>query len=188
VDVQWAYLEMAEKYLARHEAPDWTGEVMARWERILAAIELDPMTLDRQLDWVAKYKLLDQYREKHGLEWTDPKLHMIDLQYHDVRPGKGLAGVLERNGKLERLTSDAEVERAVDVPPRDTRAYFRGRCLAQFAKEIAAASWDSVIFDVGGETLQRVPMLEPLRGTEEHVKEVLDACQRASDLLERLQG
>ena len=52
-------------------------------------------------------------------------------------------------------------------PPEDTRAYFRGRCLAQYAAEVVAASWDSVIFDVGRESLVRVPMMEPERGTKQ---------------------
>lgn len=188
LDVQWGYLEMAQKYFVRHEPDPWTAEIMERWERTLAAIEIDPLTLDRQLDWVAKLRIVTGYREKHGLEWNDPKLHMLDLQYHDVRRAKGLAYLLERSGKLERLVSDDEIERAVDLPPRDTRAYFRGRCLAQFAREIAAASWDSVIFDTHGESLQRVPMAEPLRGTEAHVKDLLDASADAVALLERLQA
>jgi proteasome accessory factor A len=137
---------------------------------------------------VAKYKLLSDYREKHDLDWSDPKLHMLDLQYHDVRRSKGLAYVLERQGRLERLVTDEEIDRAIDVPPLDTRAYFRGRCLAQFATQIAAASWDSVIFDVGAESLQRVPMPEPLRGTEAHVKDLLDSVTDARELLDKLQG
>ena len=188
VDVQWAYFEMAEKYFARHDPDDWTASVMARWEQVLEALESDPMSLDRQLDWVAKFKTLSSYRDKHGLDWNDPKLHMLDLQYHDVRRDKGLAYVLERQGRLERLVSDEEIDKAVDLPPRDTRAYFRGRCLAQFARQIAAASWDSVIFDVGAESLQRVPMPEPLRGTEAHVKDLLDVTPDAAGLLEKLQG
>jgi Pup amidohydrolase len=188
VDIQWGYFEMAEKYFARHDPDTWTPEIMARWEAVLEAIERDPMTLDKQCDWVAKFKLLSSYRDKHGLEWNDPKLHMLDLQYHDIRRDKGLAYVLERSGKLERLTTDEEVDRAIDLPPKDTRAYFRGRCLAQFARQIAAASWDSVIFDVGGDSLQRVPMAEPLRGTEAHVKELLDATPDAAQLLEKMQG
>ncbi len=188
VDIQWGYFEMAEKYFARHDPDGWTAEVMLRWESALEAVESDPLTLDKQVDWVAKFKLLSSYREKHGLDWNDPKLHMLDLQYHDVRRDRGLAYVLERSGKLERLTTDEEVDRAVDLPPKDTRAYFRGRCLAQFARQIAAASWDSVIFDVGGESLQRVPMAEPLRGTEAHVKELLDQTPDAGQLLEKMQG
>ncbi len=188
VDIQWGYFEMAEKYFARHDPDPWSSSVMTRWESVLEAVESDPLTLDRQVDWVAKFTLLSSYRDKHGLEWSDPKLHMLDLQYHDIRRDKGLAYVLERSGKLERLASDEEIDRAVDLPPKDTRAYFRGRCLAQFARQIAAASWDSVIFDVGGESLQRVPMAEPLRGTESHVKELLDKTPDAGQLLEKMQG
>ena len=188
VDVQWAYFEMAEKYFARHDPDDWTASVLSRWEQVLDAIESDPMSLDRQVDWVAKFKMLSSYRDKHNLEWSDPKLNMLDLQYHDVRRDKGLAYVLERQGRLERLLSDEEIDKAIDLPPRDTRAYFRGRCLAQFARQIAAASWDSVIFDVGAESLQRVPMPEPLRGTEAHVKDLLDVTPDAAGLLEKLQG
>jgi proteasome accessory factor A len=188
VDVQWGYFEMAEKYFVRNEPDPWTSQVMERWESVLERIESDPMTLEREVDWVAKLKILTSYREKHGLDWNDPKLHMLDLQYHDIRRDKGLSYLLERQGRLERLTTDEEVDRAIDLPPRDTRAYFRGRCLAQFARQIAAASWDSVIFDVGGESLQRVPMTEPLRGTEEAVKDLLDVCPDAQTLLEKLQG
>jgi proteasome accessory factor A len=188
VDIQWGYFEMAEKYFVRHDPDDWTTSVMTRWQSVLEALESDPMTLDHQVDWVAKFKMLSSYREKHSLEWNDPKLHMLDLQYHDIRRDKGLSYVLERQGRLERLTSDEEVDRAIDLPPLDTRAYFRGRCLAQYSKQIAAASWDSVIFDVGAESLQRVPMPEPLRGTEAHVKDLLDVTPDASGLLEKLQG
>ncbi len=47
----------------------------------------------------------------------------------------------------------------------DTRAFFRGQCVARYPEEIVAANWDSVVFDLGEGPLQRVPMLDPLRGT-----------------------
>ncbi|HVL33718.1 MAG TPA: depupylase/deamidase Dop [Actinomycetota bacterium] len=188
VDVQWGYHEMARKYLMHNDAPDWVADVMVRWEHVLTNLERDPMSLDSQIDWVAKFKTLSQYRDKHDLEWDDPKLHMLDLQYHDVRVDKGIANVLMRNGKLERLVTEEEIQRAIDVPPSDTRAYFRGRCLAQFASQVSAASWDSVIFDLGSDTLQRVPMHEPLRGTEAAVKTLMDSCRTAQDLIEKLKG
>lgn len=187
VDVQWAYYEMARKYLMHHETPGWTGDVMTRWEETLTALERDPMTLAGTLDWVAKLRVLMSYREKHGLEWDDPKLQLLDLQYHDVRVDRGIANVLMRKGSLERITTEEEVVRAIDVPPLDTRAYFRGRCLAQFPSAVAAASWDSVIFDTGGNSLQRIPMREPLRGTAANVKALLDSCTDAADLIARIQ-
>ncbi|MFN2613446.1 MAG: depupylase/deamidase Dop [Actinomycetota bacterium] len=186
VDVQWGYHEMARKYAMQHDVPAWAADVMVRWEETLSALERDPMTLDRQLDWVAKYRVIDAYREKHGLGWDDPKLHLLDLQYHDVRQERGIAHVLTRQGKLERIATDEEITRAIDMPPSDTRAYFRGRCLAQYAKQVAAASWDSVIFDLGGESLQRLPMHEPLRGTESMVKPLLDQSRTAQELLDKI--
>jgi Pup amidohydrolase len=188
VDIQWGYHEMASKYIARHDVPTWTVDVMSRWEETLGALEVDPMKLERQLDWVAKLSTLSSYRDKHGLEWNDPRLALLDLQYHDIRMDKGIANVLVRNGKLERLSTEAEVQRAIEAPPVDTRAYFRGRCLAQFSQQVAAASWDSVIFDLGAETLQRVPMHEPLRGTESTTKSLLDSCRTAQDLIDKIKG
>ncbi|MFA5889490.1 MAG: depupylase/deamidase Dop [Actinomycetota bacterium] len=187
VDVQWGYFEMAAKYVARHDVPAWAGDVMSRWEEVLGGLERDPMSLSRQIDWVAKLAMMSAYRDKHGLEWNDSRLRMLDLQYHDVRADRGIANMLVRKGKLDRLSTEEEVLRAVDSPPVDTRAYFRGRCLAQYASHVAAASWDSVIFDIGGESLQRVPMHEPLRGTEAMVKPLLDSCATAQELIARLQ-
>jgi proteasome accessory factor A len=89
---------------------------------------------------------------------------------------------------MQRLLSDAEIERAVAEPPEDTRAYFRGRCLSKYAADVAAASWDSVIFDVGRDSLQRVPMLEPLRGTKAHVEELLARCDTAAQLVDEIAG
>jgi proteasome accessory factor A len=90
---------------------------------------------------------------------------------------------------MVRLAGEAAVARAVEEPPEDTRAYFRGRCLQKYADAVAAASWDSVIFDVPGrESLQRVPTLEPLRGTRAHVGGLLDRCASAADLVSALTG
>jgi proteasome accessory factor A len=142
------------------------------------------MELAGQLDWVAKYRLFDGYRDRHGLEWSDARLAAMDLQYHDLRPTSSLA---HRVG-LERLTTDEQVATAVHEPPADTRAYFRGRCLARFPDDIVAANWDSLVFDVGEASLQRVPMLEPGRGTREAVGPLIDAAASASDLLARLRA
>ena len=99
------------------------AEVLRRWEAVLTGLETDPMALADQLDWVAKYRLLDGYRERHGLEWDDARLAAMDLQYHDLRPEKSLFARLG----LERLVTDDEVEAGRHrAAADDTRAYFRG--------------------------------------------------------------
>ncbi len=188
LQLQWEYLELARKYVDREDDTPENREVVERWEAVLHGLESDPRTLSAQLDWVAKLRLLEGYRERDGLAWSDAKLRAIDLQYHDVRRDRGLYHRLAHSGKVERLTTDEEVERAIMEPPEDTRAFFRGRCISKYPDAIAAASWDSLILDTGRDALQRIPMREPLRGTRAHVEELLDACEDAAALVDRLTG
>ena len=190
VQIQREYHEQATKYVEdRHggDIDDQTQDVLERWGSMLDRLADDPMSCRREVDWVAKLALLESYRERDGLDWDHPKLALIDLQYADVRPEKGLYHRLVQRGSMERLLDDTSITAAVTQPPADTRAYFRGRCLAQYADQVAAASWDSVIFDLADrESLQRVPTLEPLRGTEAHVGALLDRCRTAEELFETL--
>jgi proteasome accessory factor A len=192
VQLQMEYLEQSRKYVEDRfgaDVDEMTTEVLDRWESVLHRLGEDPMQLSSELDWVAKLELLEGYRSRDGLDWSHPRLQLVDLQYSDVRPDRGLYNRLVARGRMKRVTTDAEVEAAIEDPPEDTRAYFRGRCLRQYADSVAAASWDSVIFDVPGrESLQRVPTLEPLRGTKAHVGALLDRCRTASDLVTALTG
>ena len=191
VQLQMEFCEQARKFVEDRwgsDADEQTLDVLARWESVLTRLESDPMSLAGELDWVAKLALLEGFREREGLAWTAAKLHLVDLQYSDVRQDRGLYNRLVARGQMTTLVSEAEVQRAVTEPPADTRAYFRGRCLAKYPDDVAAASWDSVIFDVGRESLQRVPTLEPLRGTRAHVGALLDSSATATELLDRLAG
>jgi Pup amidohydrolase len=188
IQLQWEYFELARKYVDREDDTAENREVLERWEQVLQGLERDPRELAAQLDWVAKLRVLEGYRARDGLEWHDPKLRAIDLQYHDVRRDRGLFHRLAAAGKVERLVDDDEVERAMMAPPDGTRAYFRGRCISRFPEAIAAASWDSLILDTGQDALQRLPMREPLRGTRAHVHDLLETCEDAAELVARLQG
>ena len=192
VQLQHEYLELARKYTEDRygdDVDDITTDVLDRWESVLNRLAEEPMLLARELDWVAKLELLEGYRTRDGLGWDHPKLQLFDLQYSDVRQDRGLYNRLAARGRMVRLTDDATVDRAIENPPEDTRAYFRGRCLRQYPESVAAASWDSVIFDIPGrESLQRVPTLEPLRGTKAHVGELLNRCRTAAELVAALTG
>ncbi len=186
LEIQWEYLDLARKYAEERGlavvGEDAGAEVLQRWEAVLGALETDPMSLADQLDWVAKYRVVEGYRQRHGLGWDDPKLAAMDLQYHDVRPERSLFARVP----MQRLVQEDEVLGAVTEPPTDTRAYFRGRCLQRWAPSIAAANWDSLVFDLGTDPLRRVPMMEPLRGTASMVDTLLERCSGPGELLERL--
>jgi Pup amidohydrolase len=188
VELQWHYLEHARKYAEEGHAPDWAEDVLAVWERLLTGVEDDPLSLDGVVDWVTKYHLLRGYTDRDGIGWDHAKLKLIDYQYHDVRQDKGLFNRLVATGRAERLATEEEVRHAVDHPPTDTRAYFRGRCLEKFRDQVAAAGWDAIIFDVGRETLQRVPMMEPGRGGKDMTGDLIDRCTTAEELLDAMQG
>ncbi len=185
--IQWELFAAARKY-ADDQGLECLGpaevgeEVLRRWESVLHGLETDPLSLARQLDWVAKLQLLEAYRDRHGCPWDDPRLAAVDLQYHDLRPARSLFRRLD----TERLVDQAAVARAVTEPPRDTRAWFRGQCLTRWPSAVATANWDSLVFDLGSDPLRRVPMMDPLKGTAEHVEALLDACASPSDLLDRL--
>jgi proteasome accessory factor A len=165
------------------DADAQTVDVLERWGSVLDRLAVDPMQCADELDWVAKLALLEQYRSRDGLEWSNAKLQLIDLQYSDIRPEKGLYHRLVSMGRMKRLLEDPAVEAAMHDPPTDTRAYFRGRCLEKYADDVAAASWDSVIFDLPGrESLQRIPTLDPLRGSRESVGDLIDRCDTAEQL------
>jgi proteasome accessory factor A len=192
VQLQMEYLDRARKYTEDRfgtEVDEMTADVLGRWESVLARLAEDPMLTARELDWVAKLQLLEGYRARDGLSWGHSQLQLVDLQYSDVRPERGLYNRLAARGRMTRLVPEQEVARAVEHPPEDTRAYFRGRCLQKYPDAVAAASWDSVIFDIPGyDSLQRVPTLEPLRGTRAHVGDLINRCRTAGDLVAALTG
>ncbi len=185
LDVQEAFLGAAVAAFAGTD-PD-TDHMLAEWDRVLAALRADPLSLAGELDWPAKLNLLQQYRQRDGLAWDHPRLALIDLQYSDVRPDKGIAAQLQRTGRLRTLVPADEVERAVTRAPTDTRAWFRGECLRRFPGQVAAANWDSVVFDLPErQSLQRVATMDPLRGTREHLGDLFDAVDSATDLVRAL--
>ncbi|MHB8190053.1 MAG: depupylase/deamidase Dop [Ferrimicrobium sp.] len=187
LDIQWQYFERAVIY-GRERGFGALGDeqegprLLVEWERVLGLLGTSPEKLADTLDWVAKYQLLQGYADRHGLGFDDPKLAAIDLQYHDIRFDRSLHYRLP----MRRLLDDEEVAVAVTEPPPQTRAYFRGTCLARFPESIAAANWDSIIFDLGSDPLRRIPMMNPLRGTKKHVEELFNRVSSARELVEAL--
>lgn len=192
VQMQQEFVEQARKFVDDRYGSDAdapTLDILAEWEACVDALRRDPAELVDSLDWIAKKALLDGYRRRDGLEFGDPRLDLIDLQYADANPQRGLWARLEQRGRLRRMTTDEQVATAIVHPPTDTRAYFRGECLRRYPQQVAAASWDSVIFDLPGRSaLQRVPTLDPLRGTKAHVDGLLGASDTAADLINALQS
>ncbi|MDN5789382.1 MAG: proteasome accessory factor PafA2 [Micrococcales bacterium] len=192
LDVQWMYHDAARAWLDRRgndPVPGATEQVMTLWAEALTRLGTDVMSCARDIDWVAKLQLLESYRSRDRLDWDDHRIAAIDLQWADVRPEKGLVHRLRDRGRTRELVAPEEIRAARDTPPEDTRAWFRGRCVSRFSPAVVSASWDSVVFEVPGRSsLQRVPILEPERGTREQVGILIDESADVSTLLTGLAG
>jgi proteasome accessory factor A len=187
LEIQWEIFAAARRY-AKERGLEVIGDepvgemILDRWEAVLHGLETDPGSLVHQLDWVAKRNLIEAYRDRHGCNWDDHRLAALDLQYHDLRPERSLFARLS----MERLVTDEAVIEAMTEPPRKTRAWFRGRCLARWPDAVVTANWDSLVFDLGADPLRRVPMMDPLKGTADHTASLFEACENPTELLDRL--
>ncbi|MGC3988489.1 MAG: depupylase/deamidase Dop [Chthoniobacteraceae bacterium] len=148
IEIQRLYLEAALKHCEiSNQETKW---LLAEWESVLNDLQRDvTLTADR-VDWAAKRFLLETFRESEGLEWSDPWLQSIDLEYHNVCRESGLYYELLREGRIRRLLVEDDVKHAIFSPPETTRAFFRGRSVARFNPQIASIQWDEVSFQQDG--------------------------------------
>jgi proteasome accessory factor A len=126
IEIQKEYAEMALKYIEQYPVSEEHRQGAVEWAHVLDCLDNDPERLDEKVDWVIKRRLLRAYIERHNLSWNDPRVFMLDLQYHDIRRDRGFYYLLERRGAVDRWITDEEIEKAKTEPPQDTRARMRG--------------------------------------------------------------
>lgn len=186
IEIQRTYLRAAQDFYACHELTPSIKDLLVQWETVLDKLEQDPMQLARELDWVAKHQMIMSYMDRKGCGWNDPRISLLDLQYHDVRPDKGLYYTLERGNHIDRLLRDEEIARAEQTAPSETRAYFRGECLKKFPREVYAMSWTSALFDIGNTAIKKLQLMDPYRGTQALTQDLLQGVESAEQLLSKL--
>ncbi|MDQ6625842.1 MAG: proteasome accessory factor PafA2 family protein, partial [Verrucomicrobiota bacterium] len=148
IDLQRQYLAAAQKL--DHARDTETAWILAEWETVLNDLERDVAATQDRVDWVAKKFLLTALREEERLEWSDPWLQAIDLEYHNIDPEAGLFQALERQGTMRRIVADGDIAAARLFPPETTRAFFRGRSVAKYGSAVASVQWDEVVFTNDG--------------------------------------
>ncbi len=190
LEIQQIYLDVVREALERHGEMDAdTAEVMERWQDVLTKLSTDIFSAARQVEWVAKYQLLEGMRTRAGLTWDNDKLRALDLQWHDIRPEKSIVNRLDAAGQVERLFSAEDVAYAAVNAPAATRAFLRGGLIAKFPDNVMAAGWDGIVLDVPGyEDLVRLPTIRPARATRDLVGNILDESTSVEDFLYRLTG
>jgi proteasome accessory factor A len=148
VDLQRLYLDAAKRHCSgRDDETDW---VLREWESTLDALERDPWELEDRLDWVAKRRLIETYREEEGLSWQDEMLQSLDLEYHNINRATGLYYGLAEIGAIQRITTDEAIQRATHHAPDSTRASARAKVIQSLIKNgnrRYVIDWDGVYVD-----------------------------------------
>lgn len=163
VDIQEMYLEAVRDEIEKNGNKDSeTLEIIDLWQQTLDALRTDIFSLATQVEWIAKYQLLQSWQHKYGQSDLGEKLRALDLQWHDLRPEKSVVQKLRQAGRVKQLFSDAEVQWAAANPPSQTRAYVRGSLIKNFPAGVAAAGWGGIVLDIPeNPQLVRIPLLDP---------------------------
>jgi proteasome accessory factor A len=143
VDIQRAYLDLVRDYCPSLE-PEWAAVVTA-WDRVLNDLDKDPLSTANRLDWAAKYKLIEQFRQMEKLSPDDPWLRSLDLAYHLLDRQEGLFYGLMEPGALELPYTLEDITSHSLCPPSTTRAAVRGRCIEKFGAAVSATQWDYIL-------------------------------------------
>ncbi|MFO7549366.1 MAG: Pup--protein ligase [Acidimicrobiia bacterium] len=175
LDIQWEYLDRALRFARASGFPAEVQLAVERWEHLLTGLEKDPLTLDREVDWVIKYRLLEQYRERRDLAWSDPRLAMLDLSYHDVDRDRGVFYLLERRGLVDRVVDDDRIARAVLEPPQTTRARLRGAFIRAAKAKRRDFTVDWVHLKLNDQAQRTVLCKDPFRSHDERVDKLIES-------------
>ena len=188
LEIQEIFIEQAKKYVIDFDKnDDMTMDVLTNWQRVIETLRNNPMTLANELDWVAKFQIMDAYRQRDNAAWNDSRIETVDIQYADLRADKGLGLILQKKGRMRTLFTEEQIGQAVVNPPEDTRAYFRGKCVANYEAQIAAASWDSVIFDLGlDQPMVRLNTVDARKGSRELTEKLFAQKLSAADFVSLL--
>jgi proteasome accessory factor A len=174
LEIQREYLTKAQDFTDRNGADATTRRVLMMWDRALDAIETGKLDLiDREIDWVTKYQLIERYRAKHDLPLSSPRVAQLDLAYHDVHRGRGLYYLLQRKGAVDRATRDLDIFEAKSVPPQTTRARLRGEFIRRAQERRRDFTVDWVHLKLNDQAQRTVLCKDPFRSVDERVEKLI---------------
>lgn len=173
LDIQREYLDRALRYAETTGFPPLEQRALEMWEHCVTMIENDPLKLEREIDWVIKYKLMTAYCERHGVDISDPRVQMIDFQYHDIMRDRGLFHKLVDRGMVDVVCRDEDVDVAVDTPPQTTRARLRGEFIKAAKAKKRDYTVDWVHLKLNDQAQRTVMCKDPLRSRDERVDRLI---------------
>ena len=175
LEIQVEYLNRALRYADNHDLNPQEKQALGMWEHVVNGLERDPLSLDREIDWVTKHNLIEAYRARHGLELTDPRVAVLDLQYHDISRDRSVFYKLQRAGRVERVVTDAAIQEAIDTPPQTTRARLRGEFIRKAKDRKRDYTVDWVHLKLNDQAQRTVLCKDPFKAYDERVERLIES-------------
>jgi len=175
LDIQAEYLGKARDFVDRRELhTPVVDQTLDLWERALKAVESGDLSLvEREIDWVIKYTLIERYRTTHGLPLSHPRIAQLDLAYHDINRNRGLYYLLERRGAVARVASDLAIFEAKSLPPQTTRAKLRGEFIKRAQDRRRDFTVDWVHLKLNDQAQRTVLCKDPFRSADDRVEKLI---------------
>src|SRR3990170_965927 len=177
LDIQGEYLTKARDFVDRRDLhTPVIDKALDLWERGLKAVESGDLSLvEREIDWVIKFSLIERYRAKQGLPLSHPRIAQLDLAYHDIHRNRGLYYLLEKRGAVARVTSDLRIFEAKSRPPQTTRARLRGEFIRRAQERRRDFTVDWVHLKLNDQAQRTVLCKDPFRAHDERVERLIDS-------------
>jgi proteasome accessory factor A len=173
LEIQSEYLTRALKYAERRDLSPLEKQALDMWEHCLTQLESDPLKLDREVDWVIKHNLIEQYREKNDLPLSHPRVALLDLQYHDVNRDRGIFYKMQARDLVERVCTDSDIATAVETPPQTTRARLRGEFIRRAKERKRDYTVDWVHLKLYDQAQRTVLCKDPFKSRDERVEKLI---------------
>jgi proteasome accessory factor A len=173
LDIQGEYLNRALKYAQTKGFPEEEAKALAMWKHCMEALEKDPMTLDREIDWVIKYKLIEAFRARHDLPLSHARVGLLDLQYHDIHRERGVYYRMQQRGLVERMCTDEAIDTAIETPPQNTRAKLRGDFIKAAKEKKRDFTVDWVHLKLNDQAQRTVLCKDPFKSKDERVEKLI---------------
>ncbi len=178
IEIQRIYLDRLDEYITKmglDEDPEIL-DIVDQWADALDKMEEDPMQLSGQVDWVTKKEVMLSYMGKKGCGWDDPRVSMMDLQYHDVKRTRGLYYLLDQQEVIQKIVTEEDIQKAMCTPPQTTRAKVRGDFI-KFAKERNRSyTVDWTYLKLNGYWEETILCMDPFSSTNKRVEELISGA------------
>jgi proteasome accessory factor A len=176
LQIQTEFLERVRDFADRRGLTEDPihARVLDLWTRTVTAVESgDLSSIEREIDWVIKLRLVERYMAKHDLSLSSPRIAQIDLAYHDITRDRGLFYLLQNRGSVARVTTDLTTFEAKSVPPQTTRARLRGDFIRRAQERRRDFTVDWVHLKLNDQAQRTVLCKDPFRSVDERVEKLI---------------